>query len=199
MTIYQWRQEWLPQSMQLSLEANTRVHTSPFTQGVQVLDLLGERWRLSMTLPERRPQHGAALEAFIARLRGPSHEVALWHFRRPVPRGTLRGAPTLGAAAGQGAAVLMLAGCAPGATLLAGDLLGLGEQLLMVAEDGQASAAGELVVPLANRVRVVQPVGAAVVWNRPTGRFRLAATAVPVGYRPGAVQPLELEFLESWT
>ncbi|MCW7541880.1 hypothetical protein OOT46_29205 [Aquabacterium sp. A7-Y] len=197
MTVYAWREAWLPQRFRMVLQPNERVHTSPYTQGEQVIDLLGERWHVEMTLAERRPEHGAALEAFFARLRGSAHQIRLWHFRRPVPRGTLRGSPVLGTAVAQGAAVVTIDDAGAGATLLEGDLIGLSGQLLMVAEDAVANAAGEMTVHVSNRLRAAVASGTAVIWDRPTTEFRLMSPAAP-GYRPRAAEAMELEFREHW-
>lgn len=201
MTTYAWPtgREWLPRAMSLMLEPNVRSFVSPYTRSSQMIDLLGEAWVMTMTLGERKHAAGAAREAFLAKLRGGVHTVNLWHFRRPTPRGTLRGALTLAAQAAQGAQTLSVTGGAGQAnrTLLAGDMLGLAGQLLMVSQDCQANGSGVISVPLANRVRSTQPATTAVSWDRPVSQFRLVSP-VPVGYRPGATDDIELEWREHW-
>lgn len=201
MTTYAWPtgREWLPRSMTLVLEPNVRAFVSPYTKSSQMIDLLGEAWVMTMVLGERKHAVGAAREAFLARLRGGVHTVNLWHFRRATPRGTLRGALTLAAQAAQGAQTLSVTGGSGQAnrTLRAGDMLGLAGQLLMVAEDCQANGSGVIAVPLANRVRATQPATTTVTWDRPVSAFRLVSP-VPVSYRPGATDDLELEWREHW-
>lgn len=87
----------------------------------------------------------------------------------------------------------------PGPTLKAGDLLGLGGQLLMVAEDAAGVGDGTVTVKLANRLRSAQSAGAAITWDRPKATFRLSSDVVPIGYRPGFSDPLALEFVEHWS
>ena len=384
MTVYAWPDVWTPQTLEAQLVPNIRSHTSQYTGSEQVIDLLGERWRFAFMLPERRMAKGAAIEAFMGRLLGPRHKVSLWHFARPVPRGSLRGAPTLASSAAQGASQIVISGVGrnlllrpqeldhatwtksdltvtanaiadplgastaeklveaattaahfvsqgatlvagavytfsvyvkaaertrmglivrdvatsanqaraswnlssgaqdfggakavgtytdavagdavhvgggwyrctlsmrvgaasavqarlylldastginavtyagdgtsglyawglqveegaaaseyePGPRLLAGDMLGLGGMLLMVAADAAGTGDGTLTVDLVNRLRVAQSSGAAITWDKPTAEFRLQGGSPSVGYRPGAMQPLQVEFMESWT
>lgn len=198
MTQYAWSDVWIPQTMEMALVPNTRVHASPYTRGVQVVDLLGERWRMAFELPSRKHASAAAVEAFLARLLGMRHEVLLWHFVRPVPRGTMRGAPVLSGAVAQGAQSLPITTTA-GATVRAGDMLGAGGQLFMAAADATANGSGAITVATCNRARASIASGSAVTWSKPTAAFRLTSTSgVPVAYRPGAMQSLQVEFMESW-
>lgn len=200
MTVYAWPTSaaFKPESIEWALVPNTRAFTSPFTQGVQVVDLLGERWKVNLTLPAQPWAAGDERAAFFSKLRGGAHQVQLWHFARPVPRGSLRGTPTLAANAAQGADQIVVTTTA-NATLKAGDFLGLGGHVLMVAADCQADGSGAITVPLANRLRSAQSAGAAVMWDRPKATFRLSSDVVPIGYRPGFSDPLALEFVEHWT
>jgi hypothetical protein len=52
-------------------------------------------------------------------------------------------------------------------------------------------------VPLVNRVRVGLSIGASVAWSRPTAECVLVAP-LTAGYEPGFVQPMTLEFAETW-
>ncbi len=86
-----------------------------------------------------------------------------------------------------------------GPTLLAGDMLGFGGQLFMVAEDVQNDGTStQLSVPLVNRLRRSAPVGTPVVWDKPKASFNIAAGGVPVAYRTIITEGLSVEFLEAW-
>lgn len=185
-----------PRSCQLNLSTNQRVNAAPFGGSEQAIDLLNDRWLLTCELPADRLDAAAWREAFIGSLRGQVNTVNLWHFTRPVPAGTGRGTLTLAANAAQGAASIMVTGCYPATgTLLAGDMLGLGGLLLMVAADCTA-VAGNLTVPLANRLRSAQTAGAAVSWSKPTAPFRLLSTS-GVLYEPGVANPTSFDFGEA--
>lgn len=183
-----------PRSCRMVLSTNQIVNESANGSDEQVIDRLNDRWLCSLTLPMRKHANAAAVEAFLASFRGQVNWVDLWHFVRPMPRGTMRGAPTLAAAAAQGAASLSIQ-TAAGATLLAGDMVGCGGLLFMAAADATADGAGVLVLSLVNRARTALALGAAVTWNKPTAPFRLASHS-GVNYIPGRADEVSLELRE---
>ena len=186
---------FVPRSCQLTLATSQRVSASPFGGSEQAIDLLNDRWLLSCELPAARHANAAWREAFIGAMRGQVNTTALWHFARPAPRGTVRGTLTLASSAAQGAASLSITGCSPSTgTLLAGDMLGVGGLLLMVAADCTA-VAGVITVPLANRLRTAKSSGTSVTWDKPTAPFRLLSTS-GVQYAPGVAAPVSFDFGE---
>lgn len=197
MSLIAWPTGLRPASMALALQANQRVHASPFGGSEQAVDLLNDRWALSMTLPARTQAEAAAVEAWLASMRGMVNTVALWHFVRPVPRGTMRGSPTLNGAHSAGAASIAITGGTASGTLLAGDMLGLGGLLLMVAADVTLNGSGAGTVTLVNRLRAAQSGGAAITWNKPTAPFRLASSGVSISYSPGLGEAVSLDLLEA--
>lgn len=184
-----------PRQCQLTPSVNQRVGASPFGGSEQAVDMLNDRWLLSCELPECRQADAAWREAFIGAMRGQTNIVSLYHFTRPEPRGTVRGTLTLNAAAAQGAASIVVTGCVPATgTLLAGDMLGVGGLLLMVASDCTA-AAGVITVPIVNRLRVAQASAAAVTWDKPGAMFRILSTS-GVQYSPGRASAVSFDFGE---
>jgi hypothetical protein len=167
-----WPTSIEPISARLMLKTNQRANASPDGGSEQVLDMLNDRWMMYLTLPVASYDDAAAVEAFLASFRGMVNTVDLWHFARPTPRGTLDGAPTLNAAAAQGAASIPITTTA-GKTVKAGDMLGVGGLLLQAAADATANGSGVLTVTLVNRLRTALASGAAVTWNKPTAPFRL--------------------------
>lgn len=180
-----------PRTCSLELFVNQRGNAAPFGGSEQVLDLLNDRWLLTCALPEGHQFKGAAIEAFIGALRGKVNTVALWHFVRPFPRGTIAGAKTLSAAAAQGASSISITATG---TVLAGDMLGVSGLLLMAANDA-TSVAGVITVPLVNRLRKALSSGAAVITDKPTANFRLHATS-GVQYGPGYSSGATFDFAE---
>jgi predicted RecA/RadA family phage recombinase len=172
------------------MATNQRVNAAPGGSSEQVIDLLNDRLMCYLTLPVRRHAQAAALEAFLASFRGQVNTVDLWHFVRPNPRGTMRGAPTLQAAVAQGAATLPIQTTA-GATLLAGDLVGVGGLLFMAVADATANGAGLLTLSIVNRARTALSSGAAVAWDRPSAPFRLLSNS-GVSYVPGSAEEVTL-------
>jgi hypothetical protein len=173
---------------------NQRVHTSSFGGNEQAVDMLNDRWLVSMDLPPCSADEAAAIEAFLASLRGKVNTTPLFHFERREPRGTMRGTPTLSAGASQGAASISITATG---TLKAGDMLGVGGLLLMVAEDCAASG-GVITVPLVNRLRIALSNGAAVTWSRPTAPFRMV-TPVGVLFARGVAEGFSADFVEAIT
>ena len=192
MIVYDWPEAFTPSGVSLSLEPNVREFESPFTRSYQSVDLLGERFRMVVDLPPRYRRDSGVLEAFFNKLRG-VNRIRAWHFARPEPVGTLRGSPTLGAAAAQGAASLVIAGTG---TLIAGDMIGAGGLLFQVSDD--CSGSGSIAVPLVNRARVALASGISVTWYRPTTTWRLADPRVPVSHAPLLAQAGQVELIETW-
>lgn len=183
-----------PGSFGMEMPPVQRSNGSPFGGSEQVVDLLNERWNASLSIPPRTKGDAAAVEAFVASMRGLNNTIQLYHLARPTPRGTLRGSPTAAAAA-QGAGQLVIHGAA-GFTLLAGDMLGVGGLLLMVASDCVADGSGNATVPLANRLRRAISSSAVVTWDRPTAPFRLLTTA-GIQYLPGYAESSSFDFVEA--
>ena len=143
---------FLPRSVSLAQDVNARSFASPFGGSEQAVDMLNDRWRLSMELPPCTQPDAAKREAFINALRGQVNHTELHHFGRPYPQGTLSSCQGLVYDAPQGADSITIATTA-GATLLAGDMLGVDGLLLQCRADCTADANGVLVVPLTNRLR----------------------------------------------
>jgi hypothetical protein len=137
--------------------------------------------------------NGGEGEAFFARLAGGVDRVLVPYWMRQVPRGTMRGTPTLAIPAARGDLSLTLT-VAAGSTLLAGDMLGLGGQLFQVFQSCTATGA-LLVVPLVNRVRATIAAGSAVTWQTPTVTCLIPSSFSQRAYEPAvaSVMPVDLE------
>jgi hypothetical protein len=227
-TTYAWPTGagWSPSRFEMRVLPNVRTFVGIYTPTTQVLDLLGERWVVSLDLPpDRDPVLGAAREAFFDRLKGPANSIALSYLPRALPQGTLRdgggsaqwktasnanatwqtaaAAPatwsftgvTLFANVAAGANVLPLSRT-PGTTVLAGDHIGCGGQLLRAMANATADSTGLLSVEVQPRVR--QPLGASatVSCTSPTANFILKAEGVPTVWRPGMFEGASLELIE---
>ena len=188
--------QFIPRACTLMLATNQRVSASPFGGSEQAVDMLNDRWMMSVDLPPSSHANAAWLEAFIGAMRGQTNVVALYHFARSQPRGTARGTMLINGAVAQGAASIAIDGISPSTgTLLAGDMLGVSGQLFMVAADVTA-AGGAATVSIVNRVRVAIADNAAVTWDRPTVLFRLVSSP-SVAFAPGLATPTGLDFAEA--
>jgi len=186
---------FVPSTFSLRLSTVQRAYSSPFSGSEQVIDLLNDRWMASMQLAPRTQADAARVEAFVAAMRGMTNTAALYHFARKVPRGTMRGTPTVSTLAAPLAPAMLLA-TTPGATLRAGDMIGVVGLLLQVAQDTAADGGGIMLVNLVNRLRKVVPGGSVVTWDRPTTPFRLVGTPSQQ-YVPGYAEGVALDFVEA--
>lgn len=189
-----WPDRLIPTSFKLALSINQRSHSAPYGGSEQVVDLLNDRWTISMTLPENTQAAAAITESFINAMRGMTNTVDLWHFKRPVIAGTLSGATAQ--AASQGASQIIL-NASTGQTLKAGDMIGVGGLLLQVASDC-VSVGSAITIPLVNRLRKTVAAGSAVITNKPTASFRLINKVAPQ-YTLGYSESVSLEFVEKVT
>lgn len=182
----------------LSLSVVQRAAASNFGGSEQVRDLMNDRWTATLSASPRTSSDAAALEAFIASMRGMNNTIAVYHLLRPQPQGTMRGNPTLAGGHVQGAEVLQIQSVA-GATLRAGDMLGVGGLLLQVAQDSTADGTGLLVAPIVNRLRRALTSGGVVTWNKPTAPFRMASKPPAVQFVPGYAQGVTFDLVEEVT
>jgi hypothetical protein len=194
-TLGTWPTTIRPRSCRFMLATFQRMHSSPYGGSEQFVDLLNDRLMCSLVLPANTHGGAAAVEAFLASFRGQVRTIDLWHFTRPAPRGTMRGSPVLSANAAQGAASLSITTTA-NATLLAGDMIGVGGLLLMVQADAQANGSGAMTVTIVNRLRKALTSGAAVAWDKPTAPFRLMSHS-GVQYIPGTTDDVSMELSEA--
>lgn len=182
---------------------------SETTGSVQVRVMAPPRWTLTLVQPERLALGEAALwKALQVGLRGAANVLAAHDPLRPLPLGTLRGTPTLAAAAAEGDTTATLA-CGlgqAGATLVAGDWLqfgsGLGtSQMVMLMADAVVDGAGNCPIVFEAPLRAAMAAGTAVTWNKPLAYYRRASQG-GVSWRGSnhgmLVQAMVLEMLETW-
>jgi len=183
-----------PNMFTLRMQTNQRVFASPYGGSEQVVDMGNDRWMVYLSLPNKKFKDAAIVEAFIASLRGMTNTVQLYHYVRKVPQGTMRGSPvTNGAFAGTDS---MIIGTTPGATLKAGDMLGVAGLLLQVRDDAVANGSGVMMVTFVNRFRKYINAGLPVIWDRPTAPFRLVSDSA-VQYIPGYAPSVSFDFVEA--
>lgn len=157
---------------------------------------LADRMLASIAMPPCDAAEGARREAFFTEVVSVGHLVRMGHLTRLAPRGTLRGAPTVNVGANAGERSVTLAGAVPGATLLAGDPLGIAGQLLLTGYAGAVvDGSGVVVVPLVLPLLANLIAGAVAQWQAPTTTFQLLGETSQFGYGRGAWQAeLELQF-----
>jgi hypothetical protein len=183
-----------PSEFSLRSLTNQLANASPYGGSEQVIDKRNDRWLATVSISPRTHDEAADVEAWVASMRGLTNVVNLYHLQRPEPRGTMRGAPTVQAtAAGLGSVRI---NTTPGATLRAGDMIGISGLLLQVEQNCVADGTGLLVAPIVNRLRRALGGGAPVVWNRPSAPFRFRVVPEPISYVPGYTPEVTFDFME---
>ncbi|MFM1991283.1 MAG: hypothetical protein RJA99_4240 [Pseudomonadota bacterium] len=170
---------YTPATADWGLETATLTAQSPTDLSVQTVDMLASRWVCSLAFTPHQNAERAAVESLMAQMRGQGNRLSMGHPLRRVPRGTMRGTPTLTSTASALASTIAITGTG---TLLAGDMLGIGGELVMVTADNPSLSA----VPIAPFLRASKAAGTAVVWDWPRTLFiprESGATRVPLGPR----------------
>jgi len=190
-----WPAGLLPSAMEWGLQANTQSFESPLTGSVQTLELPSPRWLANLTFEHLKDSEAAALQAFLASLRGRAGRFSLHNFARPVPRGTAAGTPLV-AGAGQTGTSLNLDGFTAGTTLEAGDLIGVNGELKMVKALATAAGAGAMTVSFEPPLRASPADNAPITLNQPTATFMLAEDVSRWSVAPGLITSLTLSCIE---
>lgn len=181
MATFAWPANLFPQTVSWGIQKAATQSRSPMAGSVEAIEFPGQFWRCSITLPERSIANGAAASAFFERIAGGVERVLVPYWPRLLPLGTLRGSPVLASSATRGDLTLSIT---TSGTLLAGDMIGVGNQVFRVFADC-APSGGVLVATLVNRVRGTIAAGQPVLWNSPTGAFLLPSTSFLAVYLPG--------------
>ena len=194
MSVFAWPDSLTPSTAAWIIQKSSVQFRSPFAGSVESVLFPGEFWRVSVTLPQAKIRNAGEAEAFLARIAGGAERVLVPYWPRMQPRGTMRGTPTLVVAAARGDLTMSI-GAPAGATLKAGDMIGVGSQLFQCFQDC-ASNGTTLTVPLVNRVRGGMAAGSAVVWNRPTVTCCLPSPSSSRSYDAGAAGSLAADLEE---
>lgn len=191
---------WLPTPGGLSWGVITPKsgYAHPYTGQRQSVGHLSDRLRCSLTLPACGAEQAQEREAWLLSLHSTDDWVRMPHLHRTEPLGTLRGAPVMASAAAAGARTLSIT-TTPGATLLAGDIIGAGGQAHMVADAATANGAGAISVSLVIPTPVAIGSGAAVTWQSPTATWQLLdGQGAMLTYGRGRWQlPMELQLIQA--
>jgi hypothetical protein len=180
---------WVPASGDFGLRQAVILTTSPLDGQTQTVEVLGARWVCSVTYTPANNNDRAQFEALFASLRAQVNRLSMGHPLRRVPRGTMRGSPTLGASAAALAETINVSGTG---TLEAGDMLGIGGQLVMVTTKPSALTSVAITPPL----RAARSAGTLVVWDWPRTLWIVNSDAVRVPLAPVASPSLTVDLVE---
>ena len=127
---------------------------SPFTRQTKTYGLAAPRWVAKLRVRGDDGLAGVAnigprMDALLARLRGRQNRIALYDFRRPLPRGAAAGLPlSVSSLATKGSTSVQISGApANSASFVEGDYLGFaGGLLVMVVAVANADGGGHVTV-----------------------------------------------------
>lgn len=187
-----------PRDLDFSLVPNTQSFSSPLSGAVQTVEMPGARWKVSFMLENLAEADSALLQAFLVKLRGRAGRFYLHNFARSEPRGTQRGAPLVKGASQTGA-TLAIDGCTVGATLLAGDFIGVNGELKMVVADAAADGAGEMSLTIEPPLRSSPADNAALTLVQPTATFMLTTDESKWSTAPGKFSTFAVDAIEAWS
>lgn len=186
---------FVPSSCRFKFQVNDRVNASPFGGSEQAVDLLNDRWVVTLSQDVIEFLDAGEIEAYIAAMRGRVNTTQLHHYARPAPRGTARGTILINGAVAQGAGSIAIDGISPGTgTLLPGDMLGAGSQLFMV-QTAVTAVAGAATVAIVNRTRLAIADNTSVTWDKPKVECRIL-DATGIEYSGATVEPFSFTFGE---
>jgi len=181
---------FLPASMSFGSSTSKAASVGYFSGDRQSLSNLSDRLLATLQLgPVKGNAAAGRRSAFLMALDRSGDYLRFGPLHRRALLGTLSGAITVNADVLGAASSLVLAGGAVGATLLAGDIFGIGGNLLQVGYAGAvADGAGHMTVPLTLPPQRPIAAGAAVVLSGPTGLWQLDTDGLMLDFSPSAVQ-----------
>lgn len=189
-----------PRSMSWQLMGNIGFNRAPTVGVITTSELPGDAWSVKLEYGVHYTEERHRLAAFYHRFRGPAHIFRCFDIVKPEPKGTMRGAPTVLYVVQQGAYAMTIQTTA-GATLKAGDMLGVASSLfpypilIQAAEDTAANGAGIMLLEMVAPMRYPISVGAAITWQRPYADF-LILTPPVIPFEPKLSPPFSVEAVE---
>lgn len=154
-----------PRDADWGLRNSVFLTTSPLDGVTKTVEILGApKWVTTLNYNNQPNADRARLEGLFASLRVQGNRLSMGHPLRRVPTGTMRGSPTIASNLTQFGNNLNITGTG---TLMAGDMLGVNGQLLMVTADNPSLTS----VPISPPLRAAVSAGTTVVWDWPRALF----------------------------
>lgn len=164
-----------PASVDWQFSGLTQTFTSPFTNGEQTAQMPGsERWVSSLAFNSLTRLESRLLEAFLVACRGAGGRFYLWNHARENPLGAAGGNPVVDGAGNYGG-LLATRGWTPNTAgiLLAGDYIGVNNEVKMVLADASSDANGKASLAIGPNIRNAPSDGMSIATVKPQGLFRL--------------------------
>lgn len=197
-----------PKQFQPGADPQTLAVRSILNQSIQTQGMPGKLWVFGMVLPATtNPRIAAQREAWFDALNGQEVRVNIWHFgRRGGPLGNLRGYPMgtinttgvqVNANTAQFAQSIVLKGAGAGKTFEAGDMMKIGNQLIMNPALVTADGAGLITVAITSGLRAAALANEPVTLIRPTVQCVLSDPQWRSTYEPGVMGEFGIDWIEA--
>lgn len=195
-----------PVQLQWGASPRTLAVPSILNGGIQTQGMPGKKWNLAMTLRFASGHERAEMEGWFDALNGQEVRVIMYNYTRiglngrGTPRGTINTTGLqVNANTAQFATSLPIKGCGIGNTLKSGDMVKVGDQLMMAPSLLTANGSGIISFPVTGGLRAAAAVDAAVTVLQPTAQFIVATPDWRSTYIPGpAGVPDSPEFAIDW-
>jgi len=171
----------------LSVNVSASAYTGFFTGVTTKVSHLADRLRATLTLPPCRAADAAQREALFLALLSTGDLLRMPMPHRLQRRGTLAGSPTVNGNHAAGVRTLSVSATSS-QTLLAGDWISVGGNLLQCGYAGAVSIASVMSVPLVLPTQRAITTGAAVAYVAPTGLWQLDTDGLQIDYSAPVVQ-----------
>ncbi|WP_045525048.1 hypothetical protein [Aeromonas caviae] len=171
METYDWPVEFRVRESTLALQTNHRSFESTWTGSEQTASTPGSKWLMELTMGKMDAPVARRLEAFIAKLDGPSSRVRLWDFAHPLQ--PVKGAPVVNEALTMRTSMTSRGWTPSTQVLRNGDWIQIGDELKRVTADVWSDLAGAARINISPMLRADYPSGTPLVVAKPMGVFRL--------------------------
>lgn len=198
MTVIVMPTDLRPRRFSWGQRRNDMIFQSPF--GSQGQEIMSPWWTASMSLDPFPEAISGRWKSLLLELEGQKNQLSLWDMSRPVPKGTMRGSPTVYAGMTRGSKSLSLHTGVASCTLEPGDLLGIGlglsQQVVMVTQSAVANGSGDITFSFQPALRNDFSSGTTMTWDRPRALFRSQTPDFGWSYETAVVSGFSLNFIE---
>lgn len=156
------------------LETNTQTFESPLNRNRQTLELAGQRWRGTWTLPQLTKEQAAPWIAFFMQLKGQVNTFTASDPDWQTNLGAWSGTPLVKGASQTGNS-LLIDGCNTSVTgwAKAGDYFNVASKLYRVTADANSNGSGEVTLSFQPPIYIAPADNAAITKNPATIQMRL--------------------------
>ena len=155
------------------LQSNTQLFESPLSGDVQRRENPGARWLATYTIKNCKRVEMAAVQAFLAQLRGAANTFYGYDPAATTPLGTGSGTPLVNGASQTGGSLITDGWSVSQVVLKAGDYFSVNDELKLVTADVTSDGSGNATLSFAPNLRASPADNAPLTLNTPTCIMRL--------------------------